>query len=295
MVFVREDLEQKWDVQGILTYENLLMAWNDLIDVIDEITLRAKNGIGPEAASILRQSLLKNSELMTKDTKRKYYETEKEQVMVDNTKENQPPLDKDVIAQTNETPIQTNDTKDNDIKTKIIDTKLIDVVTSDNEDKVSIINKQKVTNGKYPPQPAYADAVVEVIAIDEKENISIKNYDSVQVEDTPILESPSIEIVGDDEQILVNVQAESIPLDDLDGLEDGENKTKKEENPIASLTLSAIDILFFVVEKIFLGGIPRAIKITGRFSSRLNQAQRSGSGYEGWSLLENVKDAKTKY
>ena len=69
----------------------------------------------------------------------------------------------------------------------------------------------------------------------------------------------------------------------------------KEPNLAIQLTLRTLDVIFFVLEKVFIAGIPRTITVTGTAVRRLQAVNTKGMGASGWQQISKVRDSKGRY
>ena len=224
MVALRKDLEKDIADANTLDGETFENDVNNLQNSVQIMLSRASLAAGNEAANLLKSSLVGDSMILS---------MEKE-------------------------------------STQTIDSKYVDIVTgSDVEDKFVSTGSGTKTKEPKSSKSSYFDAVIETTDAPE----SFEDYNFVNEDDKAYSgfnsdlvdystdydvivgsakkkaekdwQSAVVEIVGDDEEVAVNVKAESVAVDEI------EEKEQK-ENLLATLTLRSIDVVLFLAEKILL-------------------------------------------
>jgi hypothetical protein len=105
----------------------------------------------------------------------------------------------------------------------------------------------------------------------------------------------AVEIVSDDDDEFGDYStafAEAKPVGDSELEEDDGDQPP---NPLTQLALRSFDIVFFLLEKVFLVAVPETFATLSRVASRIENIQRKGRGKEGWAPLQNVAPSKGRY
>lgn len=101
------------------------------------------------------------------------------------------------------------------------------------------------------------------------------------------------EIVSDDDFDAAFGQAKTTKAVISDG--NDEDDEEQAANPMAELTLRALDVVFFVLEKTFTVVIPSALRIGQTVTMRIQEMQKTNAGSAGWETVKSVVDAKGRY
>jgi hypothetical protein len=105
----------------------------------------------------------------------------------------------------------------------------------------------------------------------------------------------AVEIVTDDDDEFGDYStafAEAKPVGDSElEVDDGDQPP----NPLTQLALRSFDIVFFLLEKVFLVAVPETFATLSRVAARIENIQRKGRGKEGWAPLQNVAPTKGRY
>lgn len=76
---------------------------------------------------------------------------------------------------------------------------------------------------------------------------------------------------------------------------DADDAHESESNPLVDLTLRALDVVFFVLEKTLTVVIPNTFRLGETVSDRIQQMQKTNNGSAGWERVRNTVDAKGRY
>jgi len=68
-----------------------------------------------------------------------------------------------------------------------------------------------------------------------------------------------------------------------------------QDNPVAQVLLRAADIVFFVVEKVFLTGFPQIVLVSTTAARRIEETRMRGQGTIGWARFEKLDNAESRY
>jgi len=267
MVTAVEDLMVTPEFVESITEEvqnELVQEWRD---IVDDLCFRAELAAGVDAANIFKECLLMDSLLLNEIEEPPFVPMEEI-----NSEENTEVFDTfqmDMIDVVTPIPM-TDDIDDNsfvpestitspdatyvDVETTQGDTSASPFTFTANENESTIINSNSVESEELEiPVMDVIDLDVEV-DVDTRQQISTnKDFDTIDMDSIDSEEALTIEIVGDDEEIMVEIQAESIsPTDnDEDGIdENGKKKEEKEEESVlVDVTLRSLDVAFFLAEK----------------------------------------------
>jgi len=73
-----------------------------------------------------------------------------------------------------------------------------------------------------------------------------------------------------------------------------EQEEEKEDSIVVQAALRALDVTFFVLEKL-IGGVPVTIATTQRVVQRVAEVNRDGRGTKGWTPVKNLANTKGRY
>jgi len=75
------------------------------------------------------------------------------------------------------------------------------------------------------------------------------------------------------------------------------DEVEEEEEPNLALIviLRSFDIIFFLLEKLFVVAIPRSIQLASTAAKRWEEVNRNGMGKKGWDMIKNTADPKGRY
>ena len=254
MVYKRDDLEVEWMGQW-MAGQSLENAIDDMRGTVKSITALAAMAAGVEASDLLKEILIQDSKLLSNKEKFTYY--------AENEGQSMKGMEDDDGSMNDYLNVLSNDEM---LETRKIDTKLIDIVTTNDLDAnfasydvENIVNDNPMTASQSSNTRNFVDVDVgmEIDAttpyyadkLNTANNDIKSNEESWDSATQQQSKSPVIEIVGDDEEIFLETQAESIPMDNL---EKDEKKETSEDNILVVIILRSIDIVFFIVEKVVL-------------------------------------------
>lgn len=70
---------------------------------------------------------------------------------------------------------------------------------------------------------------------------------------------------------------------------------KEEMNVVIKITLRSLDVIFFIVEKVLLVGVPGTVRVVSTAIRRVEEVNREGRGTQGWKQIRNLADTKGRY
>jgi len=76
--------------------------------------------------------------------------------------------------------------------------------------------------------------------------------------------------------------------------EDNDDENKK-ENILIVISLRALDVTFYIVEKVFITGAPVVLRTSNNMMETIDNVQNNGNGYNGWKILKNLDDGSNRY
>lgn len=117
------------------------------------------------------------------------------------------------------------------------------------------------------------------------------DFSNVVVDDEDNLMSKSVEIISDEDFDSTFAEAKSVTA--VDG--EGEDEEDGPPNPLTQLALRSFDIVFFLLEKVFLVAVPSTIDTAKRVAERLDNVKRKGQGKEGWKPIHSLASTKGRY
>ncbi|GKZ00197.1 hypothetical protein MPSEU_000972700 [Mayamaea pseudoterrestris] len=78
-------------------------------------------------------------------------------------------------------------------------------------------------------------------------------------------------------------------------VEAGDEDEEQTSNPLVDLSLRALDVVFYVLEKTITVVIPSTLRIGQTVSDRILEMQKTNNGSAGWERVRNTVDAKGRY
>ena len=93
-----------------------------------------------------------------------------------------------------------------------------------------------------------------------------------------------VEVLADDEDVMTDDDALPNTVRHVD-----DEPVAKEENALSTLALRTLDVLFLLVEKIVVVGVPRTITMGQTAIKRIEGVKRQGQGTKGWTPVSSVK------
>lgn len=124
------------------------------------------------------------------------------------------------------------------------------------------------------------------------ESIIVEDAEEIMVITDAQVESYNTAVVDDGSSSSSAVVAELITtMDDEMEMNAAQTEvdTKEEENFLATIALRALDVLFLVVEKVVVVGIPATVTVSQTAFDRIQGVQRQGQGTKGWIPVSTVK------
>lgn len=100
-----------------------------------------------------------------------------------------------------------------------------------------------------------------------------------------------VEVLTDDDELFEEVFLNSAKDDSVSSFAE----TTSNPSPLVTITLRALDVILFIVEKSITIGIPGIITATARFAERTEEINRNGLGKMGWKKINNLCSAKKRY
>jgi hypothetical protein len=70
---------------------------------------------------------------------------------------------------------------------------------------------------------------------------------------------------------------------------------KEEMNVVMKITLRSLDVIFFIMEKVLLVGVPGTVRVVSTAIRRVEEVGRDGRGTRGWKQIRNLADTKGRY
>lgn len=162
-----------------------------------------------------------------------------------------------------------------------------EVVDSYQNVEVSVVaeDKDPVTRKNDVRKKILSDA--EIISSSQ---LFVNNTESLDPIEDDISYSEVEVLIDDDDLIEDEVLLNSAKDDSVSFTE-----TTSNPSPFVTITLRALDVILFILEKSITIGIPSIITATTRFSERREEINRNGLGRVGWKKINNICSAKKRY
>merc|ERR1712085_6280 len=78
-------------------------------------------------------------------------------------------------------------------------------------------------------------------------------------------------------------------------IEEDDDDENEKENILIVISLRALDVSFYIVEKIFITGAPVVLRTSNNMMETIDNVQNNGNGYKGWKILKNLDDGSNRY
>ena len=141
----------------------------------------------------------------------------------------------------------------------------------------------------------FVDVMPEIVVRPEQHSESSRGVEDDAVVSASTADDVGFRVVGaevvsdDDFHTALDGREASVALDEEEEEED------EELNPAAKLALRSLDIVFFVVEKVMITGVPRTIVALSTATTRVKAVNQNGMGSSGWQQISKLADTKGRY
>lgn len=78
-------------------------------------------------------------------------------------------------------------------------------------------------------------------------------------------------------------------------IEEDDDDENEKENILVVISLRALDVTFYIVEKVFITGAPVVLRTSNNMMETIDNVQNNGNGYNGWKILKNLDDGSNRY